>query len=93
MDRLFRNGDRVIGTGICCGVDILGMTGTVVYEPESELDSIGICFDDYCEYFHSFGGYCADGHGFWVGDEEISLITEESEWSLGEAHNDLSELL
>lgn len=93
MDRLFQKDDRVIGTGICCGVDITGMAGTVVHEPKSESDYIGICFDDYCEVFHGLGGRCAYGHGFWVDDADISLISEEGEWSLDEAHNDLSGLL
>ena len=93
MDRLFQKGDRVIGLGYCCGVDISGMVGTVEFAPLTELDSIGICFDNPREYFHNLGGYCADEHGFWVTHDNIALIFEDDTWSLDDAHNDLSELL
>lgn len=41
-----------------------------------DISPIGVVFDAYNEKFHSLGGECPDGHGWWVDNEQLTRLEE-----------------
>ena len=74
MNKKFKVGDRVVGVGTCCGLDINGKVGTVAVVTSS--GDIGIQFDDHIGG-HNLGGHSKNGHGWWVCHYQIKPVQDE----------------
>ena len=75
----FNVGDRVKYSPTAYQDDVLeaGDLGTVVYY--DEFNSVGVRWDKKDEvYFHDCDQYCEDKHGFYVGENQIEKVSEES---------------
>ena len=70
----FNIGDRVIGIAVESGVDIAGMTGTVVIGGSGDC---GVEFDEYNQKFHSCGGRAKEGYGWYCQSNVLDFLTEE----------------
>lgn len=84
---IFTVGDRVIGAGWESGVDIRGMTGTIMHAAN---DIYSVEFDEPNRLFHSCGGRTKHHHGFYCLPDVLESYCNTFEWELD---SDLSPIL
>jgi len=74
--------EYVIGDRVCAVHDIdhieAGDTGTVT----SLLYGLGVAWDKYNHDAHNLEGACENGHGWWVGEEDVELIENNSDYDM-----------
>lgn len=70
----FKVGDRVVCNGLETGVDITGLTGTLVVTEYP--GRWGVKFDKPHRHFHTMGGRVKDTHGYYVKEERLTLLPD-----------------
>lgn len=74
-----------VGDRVSCVVDnaaespdlSVGSTGEVVVVDGDYTPPVGVRWDNYNSSFHSLDGHCELGHGWFVYEHEIELLSEE----------------
>lgn len=67
----FQVGDRVKAIRNMYGFKIDSFTGTITV---ISGNSIGVAFDSYISGAHNLYGYCENGYGLWVSEDDLELI-------------------
>ena len=76
----FKVGDRVVGKGNMSGINIDGMTGTIICEYYlADLPAYGVEFDNEHGYFHSCDGKGKPGYCYWVKDSNLEPLEPKNE--------------
>lgn len=76
----FSVGDRVtcvVEEAAQCSALHVGATGEVLVASNDYYPPIGVRWDDYNPIFHTLDAHCELGHGWFVHDDEIELLSEE----------------
>ena len=68
---MFQVGDRVVVV-MSWDEKVIGMAGTVKIADKA----CGLEFDDAFLYGHNLGGYCKDGHGYWIRPEFLDYESD-----------------
>jgi len=74
----FKVGDRVRVVGLCDGINLNGMTGTVKLIRDSKYTPMGVEFDKKFYVGHDFLGRGKYGHCRWCEESSLELIKDET---------------